>query len=87
MRIFRLDRKAYHSLETHFEVSISESGHLVNSYDSRVSYFIRLDEKAQAWVYCRYLKTRTEYREFLKDNKYYRCRVFANFEQVSKFNR
>ena len=86
MKIFRLDKKAYHSLENRFEINISESGHLVQKNDSRIAYHIKLDERREVWVYCRYTKKRDEFRDFIKTNKYARCIVHAAFEQVSKFN-
>lgn len=87
MKIFRLDMKAYHSLETRHSINISESGHIVTANDSRVRYHIKLDEKKSLWVYCRFTKKRDECRDFIKEKTYSRCRVHAAFEQVSSFNR
>ena len=87
MKTFKLDKKAYHSLENRFEINISESGHIVSTNDSRIAYHIKLDEKREVWVYCKYTKKRDKYRDFIKTNKYSRCFVLAAFDQASKFNR
>lgn len=86
MKIFKLDKKAYHSLENRYEIMISESGHIVQAHDSRVRYHIKLDEKIHHWVYCRFTKTRDEFRDFIKEGKYYKCMVHAAFDQVSSYN-
>lgn len=87
MKIFRLDKKAYHSLENRFSICISESGHIVQTSDSRVRYHIKLDEKSELWVYCRFTRKRDECRDFIKEKKYSRCQVYAAFDQVSSFNK
>ena len=53
MKIFILDRKAYHTLENIHHISISESGYSVQSHDSRVRYFIALDKNEEHWIYFR----------------------------------
>lgn len=86
MKIFKLEKKAYHSLENCHHITISESGHLVARHDSRVRYYIVLDEQIEKWIYFRFTKVRDECREFILEKKSARCMVQADFDQVSKFN-
>ena len=50
MRQFLLDRAAYHRLENAMQVSISETGHIAQDTDTRVRYYIKLDEVRKTWV-------------------------------------
>ena len=87
MKLFHLDMRAYHMLERVHYVNITESGHSVTRLDPRVRYLIILDEKANRWIYYRFSNKRDDLREFIiASNKPARCRVFANFDQVSKYN-
>ena len=86
MKIFVLDRKAYHTLENIHHISISESGHSVQTHDSRVRYFITLDEKEEHWIYYRYKKERNELGDFSLSEKYAKCAIHAGFDQVCKYN-
>ncbi len=87
MRSFNLDRHAYHRLENAMTVSVTDSGHIAQDTDSRVRYFIKLDEERNTWVYCRYLKQRDRYGIFGKDNVFAICRVYPDFPRVSEFNK
>ena len=86
MKIFKLNKKAYHSLENRHEVNISEAGHIVQTHDPRITYHIKLDEENLVWVYCTYTTKRNEFREFIKSGVYVRCQVRADFDQVSLYN-
>ena len=86
MKIFILDRKAYHTLENIHHISISESGHSVQSHDSRVRYFITLDKNEEHWIYYRYERKRNDVGDFILNKKPARCAIHAGFDQVSKFN-
>ena len=87
MRQFLLDRAAYHRLENAMQVSISETGHIAQDTDTRVRYYIKLDEVRKTWVYCRYLKQRDRYGLFVIDKVFAICRVYPNFPRVSEFNK
>lgn len=87
MRQFSLDRAAYHRLENAMKVSISETGHIAQDTDTRVRYFIKLDEERKTWVYCRYLRKRDKYGLFVIDGNYAICRVYPDFPRVSEFNK
>ena len=86
MKTFKLNKKAYHSLENRHEILISEYGILVPKYDTRVAYHIKLDEKNEVWVYCTFTDQRDDLRDFIPTGKYVRCMVQADFDQVSKYN-
>ncbi len=86
MKIFKLSKKAYHSLENRHEINISEYGILVPQYDSRVAYHIKLDEDNEIWVYCTYTDKRDDMRDFIRTNNYVSCLIHADFDQVTKFN-
>ena len=86
MKIFSLDRKAYHLLEKIHHVSISESGHSVQPHDSRVRYYIFLDEKRSHWVYQKYIHKRNSVGDVTKDKKISLCVIHANFDQITKYN-
>ena len=87
MKCFTLDNAAYHRLENTMHVSISETGHCASDQDSRVRYFIKLDEERQTWVYCHYLSKRDKYGIFHPDNAFSICRVYPGFRRVSEFNK
>lgn len=86
MRMFHLPKKAYHSLDNHHKINISESGQVVIPSDTRVRYQIVLDEKRMVWIYFKYTKERNEFRDFIKENRFHRCQVFPGYETISKFN-
>lgn len=78
--------RAYHFLEKNHYVHITEAGHFVTVRDKRVKYHITLDEKEQHWVYYRFSKKRNSIGEFDLKEGSSQCAVYADFEQVSKFN-
>ena len=86
MKIFTLDRKAYHLLEKIHHVSISESGHSVQPHDTRVRYYIFLDEKRSHWVYQKYIPKRSPVGDYLREDKISLCVIHANFDQITKYN-
>ena len=86
MKIFTLDRKAYHLLEKIHHVSISESGHSVQPHDSRVRYYIFLDEKRSHWAYQKYIHKRGPVGDYIREEKTSLCVIHANFDQITKYN-
>ena len=86
MKIFLLDRKAYHLLEKIHHISISESGHSVQPHDTRVRYYIFLDEKRSHWVYQRYIHKRNSVGDYIREDKISICAIHANFDQITKYN-
>lgn len=73
-------------LERCHYVFITESGHSVTVRDKRVKYHICLDEKEQHWIYHRFSNKRNKIGEFDIQDGSAQCAVYANFDQVSKFN-
>ena len=86
MRHFVLKMQAYHFLERNHYVCINESGDYMNNRNSRVRYFIFLDEEKKVWVYQKFTKEKNEFNEYIKDPKISYCIVHAGFDQLSKFN-
>jgi len=86
MRSFVLKIQAYHFLEKNHHVCITESGDMVTSRNRRVCYYIVLDEKIKHWIYYSFSEKRDFYGDFVLIEPPGKCRVYAGFDQVSKFN-
>ena len=78
---------AYHRLENIHEITISESGKPCNMYDTHARFYIYLNEKRGCWVYKRYLKERDSIGNHKLDKKECMCRVYPDFEPVTKWNK
>lgn len=87
MKEFILKMPAYHFLEKNHHVCISESGDMVTERNSRVRYYIVLNEKIHHWTYYRFTNKRDKYGDFTLIEPSSICRVYAGFDQVGKFNR
>ena len=87
MKRFVLKMPAYHFLEKNHHVCISESGDMVTSRNSRVRYYIVLDQKTKHWIYYSFSAKRDFYGDFTLIEPPGKCRVDAGFEQVGKYNR
>ena len=86
MKIFKLDMRAYHTLELVQHVCISESGHSVTRRNSRARYYILLDKVKQHWIYYRLSKIKDDVGEYILINPPGLCIIHAGFNQVSNYN-
>lgn len=85
MIYLKLDIHAYHQLERIHYVSISDSGHVAQPRDSRVRWYIYVDEKEQALKCVRYLKDKDDVGDHLKEKEVHYCRVKPLFVLLHKY--
>ena len=67
-------------------IYLTKEGYEEKAHDSRVRYYIFLDEKRSHWVYQKYIHKRNSVGDFTKDKKISLCVIHANFDQITKYN-
>lgn len=85
MIVFKIDIHAYHQLERIHYVSISDSGHIAQPRDSRVRWFLYINEKEKALKCVKYLSKKDDVGDHIKEKEEHYCRVQPQFVLLRKY--